>query len=63
MNMCVDRFPAYVNQLPGYTPKQHHKNLWLDMAIQHHYGMSLTDYVYGKNIPISRVKGVEGVKT
>lgn len=62
MNMCIDRFPVYANQLPGFTPKQHHNNLWLDMAVQHHYGLSLHDYVYGKNIPLSRVKGIEAIK-
>lgn len=61
LNGCVERFPYYRTALPDYVPGQHAGNLWLDLAVQANYQLSLFDFLYDRNHRLSHVRGLKAV--
>lgn len=58
---CLDSFPYYETALPDFVRGQHVRNLWLDLAIQDNYQLSLLDFVYATNTLISHVRGLKAI--
>ena len=56
LNRCIDSIPYYRENLPEYEPGKAMENLWLDLAMQENYQLSLNDFLYGKNPAIHHVK-------
>jgi hypothetical protein len=61
LNRCLDSFPYYENALPDYARGQHVGNLWLDLAVQANYQLSLIDFLYARNHRISHVRGLKAI--
>ena len=61
LNTCVEKIPYFAQAIPGYVSGQAYSNLWLDMAIQHSYQVGLHDFLYGRTIGISQVRGLEAI--
>ena len=61
LNEVIDRIPYYRDQLPDFVPGQHFANLWLDLATQNNYGLSLNDFTYDKSYSHSWVRGVKQI--
>ena len=49
-NTCLDSFPYYYNTVPDYIKGQAYNNLWLDLALQYNYQISLHDFLYGRSL-------------
>jgi glycosyltransferase involved in cell wall biosynthesis len=60
-NQCVDAFPYYRTELPDHRAGQHVQNLWLDLAVQANYQLSLLDFLYDRNPRLSRLHGVQTI--
>ena len=60
-NLCLDSFPYYELALPGYQRGRHVQNLWLDLAIQDNYQLSLLDFIFDRNHLVSRVQGLNNI--
>jgi glycosyltransferase involved in cell wall biosynthesis len=58
---CLDAFPYYQTALPDYRAGHHLHNLWLDLAIQANYQLSLFDFLYDRNSLLSHVRGVKEI--
>lgn len=58
-NRCIDAFPYYKENLPGYQEGNHINNLWLELAIQENYQIGLTDFIYDKNSSLSWAQDIE----
>ena len=56
LNRCIDSIPYYRENLPEYEPGKAMENIWLDLAMQENYQLSLNDFLYGKNPAIHHVK-------
>lgn len=56
LNMCIDSIPYYKENLPEYEQGRIQDNLWVDLAMQDNYQISLHDFIYGKNLAIQQVK-------
>ena len=56
LNKCIDSIPYYRENIPGYEPGRAMDNLWLDLAMQANYQLSLNDFLYGKNPAIHHTK-------
>lgn len=56
---CIDAFTYYEHAIPDYQRGQHYNNLWLDLAIQENYQISLNDFIYDKNAALSWAQGLE----
>lgn len=56
LNRCIDSIPYYRENLPEYEPGKAMENLWLDLAMQENYQLSLNDFLYAKNPAIHHVK-------
>ncbi len=59
-NRCLDSLPYYRETIPDYVPGQAFNNLWLDLAIQQNYQMSLYDFVYGRSL-FSHLRGIDQI--
>lgn len=59
-NTCLDSFPYYRENVPGYVPTQAYNNLWLDLALQQNYQMSLYDFLYGRS-QLSHLYGLQQI--
>lgn len=59
-NRCLDSIPYYQEVIPDYLPGQAFNNLWLDLAMQQNYQISLYDFVYGRS-PLSHLRGIEEI--
>ena len=62
-NCCLDSFSYYERQLPGYVRGDHLHNLWLDLAVQANYQLSLVDFLYDRNHRLSHVRGLKDIAT
>jgi glycosyltransferase involved in cell wall biosynthesis len=60
-NRCVDSFPYYERALPDYARGGHFANLWLDLAVQANYQLSLNDFLYNRNPRLSHVRGLKAI--
>ena len=58
-NQALDLFPYYETALPEYRRGHHFENLWLDLAVQDNYQLGLSDFIYDRNMLISRPQGAE----
>jgi glycosyltransferase involved in cell wall biosynthesis len=56
-NACLDSLPQYQQIIPDYIPGQGFYNLWLDLAVQDNYQMSLDDFLYGRSSK-SHIRGL-----
>jgi glycosyltransferase involved in cell wall biosynthesis len=56
LNKCIDSIPYYRENLPEYVPGRAQDNLWLDLAMQENYQLSLNAFLYGANPAIHHVK-------
>ncbi|MBD2314867.1 glycosyltransferase family 4 protein [Desertifilum sp. FACHB-1129] len=61
-NRCLDSFPYYRENVPDYIPGQAYNNLWLDLALQQNYQVSLHDFLYGRS-QFSHLYGLQQIKT
>lgn len=59
-NTCLDSFPYYHNIIPDYIQGQAYNNLWLDLAMQYNYQISLHDFLYGRS-PRSHLQGLVNI--
>jgi Glycosyltransferase len=59
-NTCLDNFPYYSNTIPDYIQGQAYNNLWLDLAMQYNYQISLHDFLYGRS-PRSHLQGLVNI--
>jgi len=61
---CIDCFGEhyYAANVPGFSPGQHAVNLWLDLAIQSNYELSLNEFMYGKNHLVMHVRGLSAIE-
>jgi len=60
-NTCLDYFPYYHWNIPDYVPGQAFNNLWLDLAVQQKYQLSLYDFVYARS-PFSHIRGIANIQ-
>lgn len=60
-NTCIDSFPYYQHHVPDYLPGHAFDNLWLDLAIQQNYQVSLSDFVYGRS-RFSHIRGLNNIQ-
>lgn len=56
LNKCIDSIPYYRENLPEYEPGKAMDNMWLDLAMQENYQLSLNAFLYGANPAIHHVK-------
>lgn len=56
-NTCLDTFPEYQERIPNYISGQAFNNVWLDLALQQNYQMSLHDFLYGRSSK-SHIRGL-----
>jgi glycosyltransferase involved in cell wall biosynthesis len=62
-NRTLDCFSSYYESLvPEFCRGHHVTNLWLDLAVQYNYELSLQDFVYDKNYLLSHVRGATAIK-
>ncbi|HEY9783966.1 MAG TPA: glycosyltransferase [Candidatus Obscuribacterales bacterium] len=61
LNRCVDAIPYFKSALPEYEENASVKNLWIDLAVQNNYDLSLNDFVYGANPLISFRRGLDDI--
>ena len=59
LNKIIDLNPYYKDNLPGYKKNSIFDNLWVDLAIQKNYQISLYDYIYSRNFSIQHVVGLD----
>jgi glycosyltransferase involved in cell wall biosynthesis len=66
LNACLDAFPYYAQNLPGYSHGQHLTNSWLDVSMQMLYQRSLSQHLYGfgrtEGAPAVWHKGLEEIE-
>ncbi len=64
LNRCLGCFDDYYrSELPGSdTTESYFQNLWLDLAVQDNYQLSLNDFLYGRNHLISHVQGIPAIE-
>lgn len=48
-NTCMTAFPYYQESIPDYNKLAPFNSLWLDLALQDNYQMSLYDFLYGRS--------------
>lgn len=56
LNKCIDSIPYYKENLPEYVPGRVQDNLWIDLAMQDNYQLSLNQFLYAANPAIHHVK-------
>lgn len=56
LNKCIDSIPYYRQNLPEYEPGKAQDNMWLDLAMQENYQLSLNAFLYAANPAIHHVK-------
>lgn len=56
LNKCIDSIPYYRENLPEYKEGRIQDNLWVDLAMQDNYQLSLNQFLYGTNPAIQQVK-------
>ena len=56
LNKCIDSIPYYRENIPDYVPGRIQDNLWIDLAMQANYQLSLNAFLYGANPAIHHVK-------
>ncbi|MGB3535809.1 MAG: glycosyltransferase [Microcoleaceae cyanobacterium] len=56
-NACLDSLPEYKQTIPDYVTGDAFNNLWLDLAVQDNYQMSLYDFLYGRSSK-SHIRGL-----
>src|SRR4030095_11421599 len=62
-NTCLNSFKDYYGPLiPDFQEGNVLQNLWLDLAIQKNYQLSLMDFVYDKNFFLSHAQGLEAIQ-
>jgi hypothetical protein len=61
LNRALDSFPYYERALPDYVRGNHVENLWLDLAMQENYQLSLHDFTYDRNLLLSKARGLERI--
>ena len=59
-NTCLDSFSYYANIIPDYILGQAYNNLWLDLAVQQNYQISIHDFLYGRS-PRSHFQGLVNI--
>lgn len=59
-NTCLDYFSDYSSRIPDYEKGEAYHNLWLDLALQHNYQISLHDFLYGRS-PRSQIQGLVNI--
>ncbi len=63
LNTCLDYLPYYAQNLPEFQPGHHWQNLWLDLAMQQNYQLSLIQFLDGGNhLAAPRVQGIEQIE-
>jgi hypothetical protein len=60
-NTCIDSFPYYQHNIPDYKPGDAINNLWLDLAVQQNYQVSLNSFLYGGS-PLSHIRGTNAIQ-
>ncbi|MCG5060862.1 MAG: glycosyltransferase [Limnoraphis sp. WC205] len=60
MNTCLDSYSYYQENVPDYLSEQAFNNLWLDLAVQQNYQMSLSDFLYGRSDK-SHIRGLVSI--
>lgn len=63
LNKCIDGIPYYKNNLPEYTQGRIQDNVWVNLAMQDNYQISLYDFLYGRNMAIHHTKLHENNKS
>ncbi len=61
INKLIDMSPYYKRNIPGYKKGKIQENLWVDLAMQDNYQLSFIDFLYGKNVAIQHVAGIENI--
>ena len=61
LNTLVDLNPYYKKNLPNYKKGRIFDNIWVDLAVQYNYQISLVDYLYSKNYSIQYVEGTQNI--
>ena len=56
-NACLDTLPYYQQYIPDYSSGKAFDNLWLDLAVQQNYQISLYDFLYGRS-PKAHLRGL-----
>ncbi|KDR59256.1 glycosyltransferase [Arthrospira platensis] len=59
-NTCLTAFPYYQQSIPDYHHNSPFHSLWLDLAIQDNYQMSLYDFLYGRS-EYSHLRGLVNI--
>jgi glycosyltransferase involved in cell wall biosynthesis len=60
-NLCLDSFDYYRENVPDYQSGNAFNNLWLDLAVQHHYGVSLFDFIYYRRPEYAVIHGMDNI--
>ncbi|MEZ2231290.1 glycosyltransferase [Microcoleus sp.] len=60
-NTCIDSFPYYQHNIPDYKPGDVVNNLWLDLAVQQNYQVSLNSFLYGGS-HLSHLRGINAIQ-
>ena len=63
VSTCVSTVSYFREAIPDLNGGDCWRSLWIDLAVQDNYGCSFHDFVYGRQVGISHVKGLEGIET
>jgi glycosyltransferase involved in cell wall biosynthesis len=61
LDRCIKELPYFRHSMPGYDSSNAWDNIWLDLAVQDNYGISLHNYLYGRRPWHSWAAGLDAV--
>src|SRR5262249_15118332 len=59
---CLGTVEYFARTIPEFSNGNPWENLWLDLAVQENYGVSLHDFIYGRLARISHASGIDHVE-
>jgi hypothetical protein len=62
LGRVLETIPYYRESLPGFKEGRESVWLWLDLAVQNNYQVSLNDFLYGRKSNVAAVSGPENIR-
>jgi glycosyltransferase involved in cell wall biosynthesis len=62
LGRCLRAIEYFAKAIPDLADTNPWENLWLDLAVQDNYGVSLHDFLYGRMSRVSHASGMEHAK-
>ena len=61
LKTCLENIPYYAENIPDYDADKILDNIWLNLAMQRNYQLSMYDFLYGRNTAIQHVRGMKNI--